>query len=178
VPQSVRHFFCYNECTRMKFKPVPLVLILLFTLMAKNASAQKLNAVSPDSVLSIINHLPDSGTIVINFWATWCGPCVSELPYFHKADSILHGENVTFVFVSFDPPSKAGAVQNYITKKKIPGTHYLINSADLDQFIGKVEKNWAGNIPYTIILTAEDRKNHEGSFESFKDLWNFIRTDS
>jgi thiol-disulfide isomerase/thioredoxin len=152
-----------------------LLCILLSAAFSRHVNAQAIRSVPPDSILQIIDKLPDSGTVVINFWATWCKPCVQELPYFKKADSLLKGENITFIFVSFDMPSKAKSVQQYIKKMNLSGTHYLISSPDLDRFINQVEKSWQGMIPYTIVLTKDDRKNHEGSFETFKELWNFIR---
>jgi len=154
-----------------------LSIILLFSFYRHEAGAQTIRAISPDSVLNIINDYPDSGLVVINFWATWCGPCVGELPYFIKADSLLKGENITFIFVSFDVPGKIQSVQKYLDKRKLPGAHYLINSADLNTFIDKVNKQWEGSIPYTIVLNQNDRKTHEGSFETFKDLWSFIREE-
>jgi thiol-disulfide isomerase/thioredoxin len=156
-------------------KKTLLIYVLLSAAFGRQVNAQVIRSVPPDSILNIINKLPDSGTVVINFWATWCKPCVQELPYFKKADSLLKGENITFIFVSFDMPSKVKPVQQYIERMHLAGSHYLINSPDLDRFIGRVEKNWQGTIPYTIVLTKNDRKNHEGSFETFKDLWSFIR---
>lgn len=151
-------------------------ILLLSVICLSAANAQTLKVVSPDSVVKMLNTLPDSGTVVINFWATWCRPCVEELPYFIKADTMLKGENTTFIFVSFDMANRVETVNKFINKQKMPGSHFLVNvTNEMNEFIEKVDPKWEGSIPYTIVLTHEGRKNHEGSFESFRELWGFIR---
>ncbi len=155
---------------------IKLSLILLITTLGfHKMSGQNIPMISSDSVLSIINDIPDSGTVVINFWATWCPPCVYELPFFVKADTMLKGENVTFIFISFDPGSGAKQVSKFVKKNGVPGTHYIIGNYNMSEFIDAVDPKWEGGIPYTIVLTKDGRRNHSGSFETFRDLWHFIR---
>lgn len=152
-------------------------LILTLSIACLSISqAQTIRIVSSDSVVMMLNSLPDSGTVVINFWATWCRPCVEELPYFIKADTMLKGENTTFIFVSFDMASRIETVGKFVSRQKMPGAQFLVNvTNEMNEFIEKVDPKWEGVIPYTIVLTHEGRKNHEGSFASFRELWGFIR---
>lgn len=169
----MRHFFCGHTESPMTLRAI--ILTLLFASFSAS-KAQTIMVVSPDTVVKIINSLPDSGTVVINFWATWCRPCVEELPYFIKADTMLKGENTTFIFVSFDMASRVETVGKFVSKQKMPGAHFLVNvTNEMNEFIEKVDPKWEGVIPYTIVLTHEGRKNHEGSFASFRELWGFIR---
>jgi thiol-disulfide isomerase/thioredoxin len=156
----------------MKFKNIVLCLMLVWGLIA---NAQNIQIITQDSLIKLTNNQPDSGVIVINFWATWCQPCVEELPYFKKADTMLKADNYQFIFVSLDKTSQIKLVNKFIENQKIPGMHHLAKITNINQMIDAVDKNWQGSIPLTIVLTKDDRKIHEGSFESFKDLWHFIR---
>lgn len=153
-----------------------LGLLLVFGSL-KQLSAQELKQVTQDQVLAMLNETPDSGYIVFNFWATWCPPCIDELPYFIKADTTLRGENYTFVFVSLDPERTFKSTARYIKKLGIPGTHYLMQQDSVAQFLNSVDPNLQGAIPFTVLVSNTGRKTHEGAFNTFKELWNFIRFD-
>ncbi|MDP2174612.1 MAG: TlpA disulfide reductase family protein [Bacteroidota bacterium] len=158
----------------MKFKYIILFFFLIWSFIS---NAQNIQIITQDSLIKLVNNKPDSGVIIVNFWATWCKPCVEELPYFKKIDSMLKADNYQFIFVSLDKTTQIKIVNKFIDNQKIPGIHHLVKISNVNQMIDEVDKNWGGSIPLTIVLTKDDRKIHEGSFDSFKDLWSFIRED-
>lgn len=152
------------------FKKLIFTLSLFFLSSQLNAQVK---LISTDSLLHMIRSPKDSSTIVINFWATWCKPCVQELPYFKDADSLLKSKKVEFIFVSFDGEGELKKVKKFVKMKNLPGTQLLFDSYDFNELITSVG-NWEGNIPYTILLKNGQRKNHEMNFSSLKQLLKFI----
>lgn len=160
----------------MHTKQLFTFLLILFTFIAVNTlSAQKINVLKGSEVIKMAHLNADSGqTIVINFWATWCVPCVRELPYFVQADTSLVGENYKFIFVSFDPTDSKTKVEKFIDKNGLPGTHYIIGTYDDSNFFDQVHPKWQGGIPFTLVITPKETKYHEGAFENFRQFWQFI----
>jgi thiol-disulfide isomerase/thioredoxin len=89
---------------------------------------------------------------VINIWATWCGPCVSEFPDFVKLNQKYRNRNFEWVTISADPPKKEPKVLKFLQKKQAIGSNYIFNSEDLYQLIETVDPRWRGMIPYTLIV--------------------------
>lgn len=147
-------------------------IICIWSNAAQAQSIQLLNA----SQAALLAHAkPDSGkTIVINLWATWCGPCVREMPYFIQADTSLKGENFEFNFISFDPKDHQSKVEKIIAKNVIPGKHFLITDYDMASLLNMVHPKWEGGIPFTLVLTHNSIRYHEGAFENFRQFWQFI----
>lgn len=151
--------------------PIIISLIFFFSLGAK----AQISLISTDSLLRKIgNPVGPEETVVINFWATWCKPCIYELPFFMSADSIFKGRQVSFIFVSFDGPSELKKVRKFIQNRNLQGGQYLLDETDLNDFIDRIDKKWQGSIPYTILLKKDKRINHESSFESREELIRFI----
>ena len=118
----------------------------------------------------------ESGLIIINFWATWCKPCVKELPYFNKVDSAFGKGQIKFIFVSFDGPSEIKKVGKFVKLKKYIGRQLILNSADLNDFIESINHQWQGDLPYTILIKNGSRKDHSTSFENYIEIISFVKT--
>ncbi|MBL4644043.1 MAG: TlpA family protein disulfide reductase [Flavobacteriaceae bacterium] len=117
----------------------------------------------------------DGKTYVINFWATWCAPCVKELPAFEKLLDRYKGENVKVLLVSLDFPSQIESkLIPFIKKNQLKSQVVLMNDPDQDSWIPKISKNWSGAIPATLIYNSKKRVFYERSFE-YAELENELQ---
>ncbi|WP_158847545.1 TlpA family protein disulfide reductase [Algibacter sp. L1A34] len=102
---------------------------------------------------------------VINFWATWCAPCVKELPYFEKLKSEYANENVDITLVSLDfPHLYESKLKPFILKEKLKSKVVALDDVDSNSWIPQVDETWSGAIPATIIYKNGKRKFYEKSF--------------
>ena len=107
----------------------------------------------------------DDKTYVVNFWATWCAPCVKELPYFEKLDKEYESENVEVVLVSLDFPKKYETrLKPFIKKHQLRSELIALNDMDSNYWIPKVSENWSGAIPATLIFNKDKRQFYEQTF--------------
>jgi len=117
----------------------------------------------------------DDKVYVINFWATWCKPCIKELPYFEALNAKYSNQNVEVILVSLDfPHLYETKLKPFIVKNKIASRVIVLDDVDMDNWIPKVSKTWSGSIPATIIYINDSRKFYERSF-NFKELESEVK---
>ena len=110
-------------------------------------------------------HKKNDTTYVINFWATWCKPCVKELPYFEELHSNYKDENVKVILVSLDMESQIDSkLKPFIEKNNIKSKLILLDDPDANAWISKIDSTWSGAIPATLIYKNQKKKFYEKSF--------------
>jgi len=112
---------------------------------------------------------------IINFWATWCAPCVKELPFFEKITAEKQpGVQVTLVSLDLDLDPNPEKVYRFIARKNIQSKVVLLDETDPNAWIIKIDSQWSGALPATILINHQTGKRRfigkaleEGELERF-----------
>ena len=131
---------------------IPILLLFL----AGTASAQKARVVKFD-VLQTLIESNDKKIKVINFWATWCAPCVKEIPLF-EALNASPPDGVEVTLINLDFADKIDKVNSFLIRKNMKSTVLLLDEIDYNKWIDKVDKNWSGAMPATLIVNSSTGK--------------------
>jgi len=117
-----------------------------------------------DELEPLLNKKDDK-IYIINFWATWCAPCIKELPYFEKINQQGKTNNWEVILVSLDMPSMwKSKLIPFIRTKNLQSEVVVLNDPDQNSWIPKIDKNWSGSIPATLIYNRNKRKFYEQAF--------------
>lgn len=128
-----------------------------------------------EGLLQYLNQEPDV-LHVVNFWATWCKPCVAELPAFEKLNKEYKDKNVKVILVSLDFLVKYEShLIPFLEKNEIASDVVLLAEADANAWIDRIDPSWSGAIPATLIFKGDQREFYEQSFD-FEELENTINS--
>ncbi len=122
-----------------------------------------------------ILHQDTDTTYVVNFWATWCGPCVKELPYFEALHKSYKNQPVKVVLVSLDFEKHiVRKLLPFLNKNDIQSEVVLMADGKANNWIDKVDPSWSGAIPITLVYKGDKREFYEKEFHSEEELVNII----
>ncbi len=94
--------------------------------------------------------------LVINFWATFCKPCVAEIPSFISITNNYKKENVKLLLVSLDLPSYYPAkIASFSKKHNFRTSIAWLNETNADYFCPRIDPSWSGSIPSTVIINTK-----------------------
>jgi thiol-disulfide isomerase/thioredoxin len=132
-------------------------------------SAQTVPSLNYTELKPLLNQSDDK-VHVVNFWATWCAPCIKELPYF---EALNQNENVDVLLVSLDfPKHKESLLLPFIKKNQLQSKVVHLDDTNENFWINAIDTTWSGAIPATLIYNQNKRMFYEQSFT--KDELNQI----
>ena len=139
--------------------PFTKPLFLSFSLLlATPAFAQNVAVIKFPELQKRLARLTDT-TYVVNFWATWCGPCVKELPNFEQLRVANADRKVKVLLVSLDYASQLDRkVKPFVKQRGLKSEILLLNEPDPNDWIDKVDAKWSGALPFTLILNNKTKQ--------------------
>jgi len=107
---------------------------------------------SAESLVADLDGL-EAEAVVLNFWATWCGPCRQEFPAFRRFDAEMESEGVHVRFVSLDNPDDRALIEAFLAEQEVDDPSYLYTgtgdlTSQLNPFVG-------GALPITMVLDGD-----------------------
>jgi len=151
---------------------VGLLVFIMFSTFCTNNSHKQVPQMSFEEFEPLLKM--DNDTVyVINFWATWCKPCIKELPDLEKLNKSYKDKNVRLILVSLDFPDKLEElVIPFLEENKIKSEVIHLTDTDANKWINKVSPLWSGAIPATLIYKGNKAEFHEEAmtYEELKSI--------
>lgn len=151
-------------CGVKKLKSLFILFVLCF--FGLTTKAQTVKPLTLNQLDARVNKGGDT-VYVVNFWATWCAPCIAELPYFEKLQATYKTQPLKVLLVSLDSKSKLDkVVVPFVKRNKYKNEVFLLNETNEQVYIDRVSKEWSGALPATLVINKKKnvRKFYEKEF--------------
>jgi thiol-disulfide isomerase/thioredoxin len=153
------------------------ICLILLVGMSLPVLAQDVPFIKKEALQQWINADSDS-IYVLNFWATWCAPCVEELPAFEKLHREYSSKKVKVVLISTDfKRNVESKVKPFIKRKKLQSLVVFMDEPNPNHWVNAVSPEWSGALPATLII--HKRKDKALFFEKqlkFETLEEILKT--
>lgn len=113
--------------------------------------AVELEEISEGALKTLLKN--DSGKVrLVNVWATWCGPCVAEMPEFVDINRMYRNREFELITISADKPDKKDKALVLLKKMQASGKNFIWHTGDTYQLIEAIDPAWQGALPYTLLI--------------------------
>ena len=151
----------------------PAIFFMLVTITAVKSQTVTIYDSFPQ--LESRFHMSGDTTLLVNFWATWCKPCIQELPYFQSLEKKFAGKKFKILLVSLDFRMQLETqVIPFVKNKKIKPEVVLLADGDANNWIPHVDSQWDGAIPVTLMIVHGEKFFYGHGFDSQKQLESWI----
>jgi len=138
------------------------ILFLLFTVATFSAKSQNISSWKINDIVRYIDK--SDSVLVISFWATFCKPCIEEIPYLENISQKYKDQKVKVLLVSLDLPGFfPGKIESFVAKNNYNSQVVWLNETNADYFCPRIDKSWSGAIPSTVIINR--KKGYKKFFE-------------
>jgi thiol-disulfide isomerase/thioredoxin len=131
-----------------------------FLLFNLNLFCQEIKKIKIGELKSYIDK--SDHPLIINFWATYCLPCIHEIPYFQTEANKHRDDGVELILVSLDLPDYyPSRISSFAKKQNFSASIFWLNESNADYFCPKIDQKWSGGIPSTLFV---NNKTHYRQF--------------
>lgn len=128
------------------------LIAMLLSVSSLPAAGQSVAVIKIEQLKRML-HQPDDTLRVVNFWATWCLPCVKELPYFDAVRRAYQTDKVSVLLVSLDDKADLNTkLKPFIQRRKVQSRVVLLDEPDPNVWIDQIAPEWSGALPMTLIV--------------------------
>jgi thiol-disulfide isomerase/thioredoxin len=137
----------------------------------KESPQDLLQPISPTQIDSVIHQYQGKKAVLVNLWATWCGPCVEEFPYIVTLQQ-KYPDQLHVIFISGDFTAPYKVVPAFLKEHNVDWTTYL-KTGDDQEFINALDSTWTGAMPFTKIYdkngTVVARWENSADYDTFQN---------
>lgn len=153
-----------------------MTAIILVSCTESNEKSASIATVNFEQLSPRLHEYNDT-LYIVNFWASWCNPCVKEIPDFEKINAEYKNKKVKMIMVSLDFPNQLETkVVPFIAEQKMKAEVVLLFDPNANSWINEVSPDWTGSIPATLIYKKDFRSFREGSY-SYDELKHIVESN-
>jgi len=151
-------------------KIFPILLIIIFGCDKDNF---KLKTVDASDINKQVESHQGNKAVLINFWATYCAPCIEEFPMIVDLSKQYKDKDLKVYFVSADWLDREDEVINFLKEAGVEGLSFIKEEGNDNNFINAISREWSGALPFTIVYNKNgdlsdywEMKKNKDRFES------------
>ena len=157
-----------------RFAILGIFILILASNQAQNVKVVDFNSFQPEL------EKQNDTLYMVHFWATWCIPCMKEMPVILKETAQIKGAKFKLVLVSFDFTKDINSkLIPFLQKQDFHQNVFVMDDPDYNSWINKVDESWSGGLPATLFFRGKHKSFFEGTFsegELEKTIQNKLKT--